>query len=67
QYERAKQLLTERKDELEILAKALLEKEVLLKSDVERLIGERPKGDDGTNTIHPINNGVQDMEEDATV
>jgi len=42
QYERAKQLLTERKEELEILAKTLLEKEVLLKSDVEKLIGPRP-------------------------
>lgn len=42
QYERAKKLLTERRDELEILAKKLLESEVLLKSDVERLIGIRP-------------------------
>ena len=42
QYERAKALLTERKEELEILANELLEKEVLLKSDVERLIGPRP-------------------------
>ena len=42
QYERAKQLLTERRNELEILAKKLLESEVLLKSDVERLIGPRP-------------------------
>ncbi|MBR9919634.1 MAG: ATP-dependent metallopeptidase FtsH/Yme1/Tma family protein [Bacteroidetes bacterium] len=42
QYERAKELLTEHRDELEQLAKALLEKEVLLKSDVERLIGKRP-------------------------
>ncbi len=42
QYDRAKDLLEERRDELEILANALLEKEVLLKSDVERLIGARP-------------------------
>jgi cell division protease FtsH len=42
QYERAKELLTERQQELEILANALLEKEVLLKSDIERLIGPRP-------------------------
>lgn len=42
QYERAQKLLTERRDELEILAKTLLEKEVLLKSDVEKLIGKRP-------------------------
>ena len=42
QYERAKALLQERRKELEILAKTLLEKEVLLKSDVEKLIGARP-------------------------
>jgi AFG3 family protein len=42
QYERAKKLLQERKHELEVIAQALLEKEVLLKSDVERLIGPRP-------------------------
>ncbi|TXB66255.1 ATP-dependent zinc metalloprotease FtsH [Phaeodactylibacter luteus] len=42
QYERAKVLLRERREELEILASQLLEKEVLLKSDVERLIGPRP-------------------------
>ncbi len=42
QYQRAKDLLRERKEELEILAHQLLEKEVLVKSDVERLIGIRP-------------------------
>ena len=44
QYLRAKKLLEERRDELEILAQALLEKEVLLKSDVERMIGSRSHG-----------------------
>ncbi len=42
QYIRAQNLLKERKQELEILAQALLEKEVLLKSDLETLIGPRP-------------------------
>ncbi len=42
QFIRAKQLLTERRFELETLAEHLLEKEVLVKSDVERLIGKRP-------------------------
>lgn len=42
QYQRAQDLLRERKEELEILAHQLLEKEVLVKSDVERLIGLRP-------------------------
>lgn len=41
-YRRTKQLLTERKKEVEILAKELLDKEVLHKSDVEELIGKRP-------------------------
>jgi AFG3 family protein len=44
QFERAKKLLLEKREQLEKLAKALLENEVLLKSDVERLIGERPHG-----------------------
>lgn len=41
-YERTIQLLTEKKKEVEILAKELLDKEVLHKSDVEELIGKRP-------------------------
>ncbi|MBK7406754.1 MAG: ATP-dependent zinc metalloprotease FtsH [Saprospirales bacterium] len=44
QFNRAKALLGEKQKELEILASRLLEKEVLLKSDVERLIGPRPFG-----------------------
>lgn len=46
QYDRAQALLKEHRRELELLANALLEKEVLLKSDVERLIGKRPYGID---------------------
>ncbi len=42
QYKRAQDLLKEKSAELELLGQALLENEVLLKSDVERLIGERP-------------------------
>ncbi len=42
QYERCKTLLTERREDLEKLALQLLDKELLLKSDVERLIGPRP-------------------------
>ncbi|HRI21633.1 MAG TPA: ATP-dependent zinc metalloprotease FtsH, partial [Panacibacter sp.] len=41
-YKRTLALLTERKEELEKLATALLEKEVLHQSDVEELIGKRP-------------------------
>jgi AFG3 family protein len=42
QFERAKNLLIEHRDALEKLAEQLLEKEVLHKADVERLIGPRP-------------------------
>ncbi len=41
-YQRTIQLLTERKEEVEKLAKELLDKEVLHKNDVEELIGKRP-------------------------
>ena len=41
-YERTKALLNEKKEDVEKLAKALLEKEVLFQSDVENLIGKRP-------------------------
>lgn len=41
QYIRAKELLTKYREELEVLAQKLLDKEVLLKSDVERLLGKR--------------------------
>ena len=41
-YVRTKALLQLRKREVEILAKQLLEKEVLFQSDVELLIGKRP-------------------------
>ncbi len=41
-YERTKKLLKEKRDQVEKLANALLEKEVLFQSDVEILIGKRP-------------------------
>jgi AFG3 family protein len=42
QYQRAQDLLKDKEKELHILAKTLLEKEVLFKSDLEELIGPRP-------------------------
>jgi cell division protease FtsH len=41
-YIRTKQLLVEKRNDVEKLANALLEKEVLFQSDVEALIGKRP-------------------------
>ncbi len=45
QYERAKGLLIEHREGLNALAAALLDKEVLHKSDIERLVGPRPWAD----------------------
>jgi cell division protease FtsH len=41
-YERTKQLLSKHRQHLEVIAKELLEKEILFQSDLERLIGKRP-------------------------
>jgi AFG3 family protein len=41
-YERTKELLKEKRSELETLAKELLEKEILFQSDLDKLIGKRP-------------------------
>ncbi len=44
-FERTKSLLIEKKKEVEIIAQALLKREVLFQSDVEALIGKRPYED----------------------
>ncbi|MCF2497335.1 ATP-dependent zinc metalloprotease FtsH [Dyadobacter chenhuakuii] len=41
-YQFVKNLLFEKRDKLEVLAKELLEKEILFQSDLEKLIGKRP-------------------------
>ena len=41
-YQRTINLLKEKKDKLEIIAKELLKKEILFQSDIEKLIGKRP-------------------------
>ena len=51
QFERAKQVLRDNRDKLNLIANTLLEKEVLVKSDVEKLIGARPYPEKPT---HPI-------------
>jgi cell division protease FtsH len=45
QYKRALSLLREKNKELELIATELLNKEVILKDDVERLIGKSPYND----------------------
>ena len=41
-YQRTKGLLSQHREKLEIIAKELLQKEILFQSDLERLIGKRP-------------------------
>lgn len=41
-FDRTRQLLEDHREHLEIIAKELLEKEILFQSDLERLIGKRP-------------------------
>lgn len=41
-YQRTKKLLNDHREQLEIIAKELLEKEILFQNDLERLIGKRP-------------------------
>lgn len=41
-YERTKALLSKHREHLEVIAKELLEKEILFQADLERLIGKRP-------------------------
>ncbi|MEC7878204.1 MAG: ATP-dependent zinc metalloprotease FtsH [Bacteroidota bacterium] len=41
-YDRTKKLLIEKRDQLEKIAKKLLEKEILFQNDMENLIGKRP-------------------------
>jgi cell division protease FtsH len=54
-YERTKQLLTDKKPQVEKLAEALLDKEVLFQSDVEALIGKRPYEEKKTLDVHEEN------------
>jgi cell division protease FtsH len=44
-YEKTKSLLIEKRPQVEKLAEALLDREVLFQSDVEALIGKRPFSD----------------------
>ncbi|GAB3587362.1 ATP-dependent metallopeptidase FtsH/Yme1/Tma family protein [Hymenobacter daeguensis] len=53
-YTRTKELLTERRHELEVVAKELLEKEVLLQDDLERLVGKRPFESQTTYQAHML-------------
>jgi cell division protease FtsH len=51
-YEKTKKLLTEKKGDVEKIADALLQREVLFQSDVEALIGKRPYEEKKTLDVH---------------
>src|SRR3954469_22610707 len=66
-YVRTKKLLTEKRREVEILAKELLEKEVLFQSDVENLIGKRPFEDKKILDVQPEVNSELSAPPEKTV
>lgn len=57
-YNRTKNLLMKHRQHLEVIAKELLEKEILFQSDLERLIGKRPF--DKPTTYQQFTNGKQE-------
>lgn len=56
-YQRTKQLLTDKKEQLEVLAKELLDKEIIFQSDLENLIGKRPFEKETTYQAYTNGNG----------
>lgn len=70
-YERTKQLLLEKREMLELVAKELLDKEIIFQADLERLIGPRPYENPTTyqaftNTDTDNDNGKLEVEENET-
>ena len=60
-YNRTKNLLMKHRQHLEVIAKELLEKEILFQSDLERLIGKRPF--EKLTTYQQFTNGTPKTEE----
>jgi AFG3 family protein len=60
-YERTKALLMKHRVHLEVVAKELLEKEIIFQSDLERLIGKRPFAQQ--TTYQKFTNGAEKQEE----
>ena len=56
-YKRTKRLLTDKKEQLEVLAKELLDKEIIFQSDLEGLIGKRPFEKETTYQAYTNSNG----------
>lgn len=64
-YQHVKQLLLEKKEELEKIAQELLKKEILFQSDLEVLIGKRPFDKETTYQAY-LNRRTEDDQEDST-
>jgi len=63
-YARTKTLLNGKKDQLEIIARELLEKEIIFKADMERLIGHRPYDEKHPDLTHTHTEAVtEDIKE----
>jgi AFG3 family protein len=62
-FQRTKALLQDKVKELEIVAKELLEKEIIFQSDLERLIGKRPF--EKETTYQEFTNGTMDARKAA--
>jgi len=62
-YERAKKVLIDNKEKLEILAGVLLEKEVIFREDLEAIFGQRPFADEPERLIvenpHGVNESIE--------
>jgi cell division protease FtsH len=64
-YERTKKLIHEKRSDVEIIAKQLLEKEILFRSDLEDLIGKRPFRDRSEES-HLQQHGDNGLEKEAS-
>lgn len=64
-YKRSKELLKDKRDKLEILAKELLEKEIIFQTDLERLIGKRPFENQTSYEAFTNSSNGQQKEEEA--
>jgi cell division protease FtsH len=62
-YERAKKVLTENKTKLEALAKALLDKEVIFREDLEEIFGKRPFDDEPAPPALELKDVIQEVED----
>jgi len=67
QYVRAQDLLRDKRKELDALASLLLEKEVLFKDDLERLIGKRPFDKSDETTTNPTDASAENVDGQFTV